>query len=66
MAKYKVCAYCNANLDFGEQCDCQKTKRKEVALLTHTERPQTNYMSIVSISHNPLNVKRLRGRGNGF
>ena len=22
MAKYRVCEYCGANLDFGEKCDC--------------------------------------------
>lgn len=31
MAKYKVCEYCGANLDFGERCDCQNHKSAEHA-----------------------------------
>lgn len=26
MARFQTCAYCGANLDFNESCDCQEEK----------------------------------------
>lgn len=28
MAKFWTCPYCQENLDFGEKCECIKTKEK--------------------------------------
>lgn len=31
MSYYNVCPYCDANLDPGEKCDCQNSKKVEKA-----------------------------------
>lgn len=39
MAYYKTCPYCHANLDFGEQCDCQD-EEKAAPVLEHRDGPK--------------------------
>ena len=57
MAYYRVCGECGCNLDPGESCDCQKTKRKEADLLAQN-RPQAK-TPIASLSARNLYVKEL-------
>ena len=37
MAKYRVCEYCGAHLDFGERCDCQGCRRVQADMAARRE-----------------------------
>ncbi len=63
---YNTCPHCGANLDPGEQCDCQKTKKGEPTDANQTDSPkedekdQQNPTSAHSISLTSGNVNPLR------
>ena len=42
--KFRICPYCNSNLDYSERCDCRD--KKEAAPLAR-ERPQGNYATAI-------------------
>lgn len=38
MAMYRTCPYCNASLDPGERCDCQKEKASSERMTPSEQR----------------------------
>lgn len=49
MALYKTCSICGANLDPGEQCDCEQEEKLKMDIYAQTIRvsPKTGQFSFV-------------------